>query len=319
MGELRLILLGICLVLLAAIWWWTARGSRQARGAAELRTPVGQGEADSTLRAPPEPDSTPPSEGRDWGVSPLEPLSIKTADYDDVPILDLPMMVEPPARNNEPRARNSETPVRNSETPVRNSEPPVRNSEPPVRNSETRVHNSEPAAATHAQSAVLPVLSVADARTDDSDRFAPVAPRKANASEKQKIISVRVCALVDARWSGAQLVSALQTQGLAYGKYQVFHRKHTDGRTLFCVASLVEPGTFDSALMAEQEFRGITLFAVLPGPADAVQTFDALLATARGLAEGLTGMVQDSKGQPLSPQRAAAMRDEVAHFQALLA
>lgn len=305
MGELRLILLGICLVLLAAIWWWTARGSRQARGAAELRTPVGQGEADSTLRAPPEPESTPPSEGRDWGVSPLEPLSIKTADYDDVPILDLPMMVEPPARNNEPRARNSETPVRNSE--------------PPVRNSETRVHNSEPAAATHAQSAVPPVLSVADARTDDSDRFAPVAPRKANASEKQKIISVRVCALVDARWSGAQLVSALQTQGLAYGKYQVFHRKHTDGRTLFCVASLVEPGTFDSALMAEQEFRGITLFAVLPGPADAVQTFDALLATARGLAEGLTGMVQDSKGQPLSPQRAAAMRDEVAHFQALLA
>jgi FtsZ-interacting cell division protein ZipA len=71
--------------------------------------------------------------------------------------------------------------------------------------------------------------------------------------------------------------------------------------------------------MATQEFRGITLFAVLPGPADAVQTFDALLATARGLAEGLTGMVQDAKGQPLSPQRAAGMREEVAQFQAQLA
>jgi hypothetical protein len=33
-------------------------------------------------------------EPRDWGVSPLEPLSIKTADFDRVPILDMPMMAD---------------------------------------------------------------------------------------------------------------------------------------------------------------------------------------------------------------------------------
>ena len=114
------------------------------------------------------------------------------------------------------------------------------------------------------------------------------------------------------------MTAALELHGLAFGRYQVFHRKHADGRSLFCVASLVEPGTFDIAAMPDQEFRGITLFAVLPGPIPPLETVDELLDTARGLAEELSGMVQDAKGIPLSPQRAAAMREDVARFQALL-
>jgi cell division protein ZipA len=106
--------------------------------------------------------------------------------------------------------------------------------------------------------------------------------------------------------------------GLAYGRYQVFHRKHVDGRSLFCVASMVEPGTFDVARMASEEFRGVTLFAVLPGPVEPLLTVDELLGAARGLAHELAGMVQDSKGMPLSPQRAGALRDDVARFQASL-
>jgi cell division protein ZipA len=98
----------------------------------------------------------------------------------------------------------------------------------------------------------------------------------------------------------------------------VFHRKHVDGRSLFCVASLIEPGTFDVAAMAGQEFRGVTLFAVLPGPIAPLETVDELLRTARGLAEELSGMIQDAKGMPLSPQRAAALREDVARFQAAL-
>jgi cell division protein ZipA len=106
--------------------------------------------------------------------------------------------------------------------------------------------------------------------------------------------------------------------GLAFGRYQVFHRKHVDGRSLFCVASLIEPGTFDMAVMGSQEFRGVTLFAVLPGPTPPIDTVDELLRTARGLAEELSGMIQDAKGMPMSPQRAASLREDVAQFQASL-
>jgi cell division protein ZipA len=151
-----------------------------------------------------------------------------------------------------------------------------------------------------------------------ADRSTVPTAQSPNASEQQKIVTVRVCAPGEARWSGATLLSALELHGLAYGRYQVFHRRHVDGRSLFCVASLIEPGTFDVARMSSEEFRGVTLFAVLPGPMEPLLTVDELLGAARGLAQELSGMVQDNKGMPLSPQRAAALRDDVARFQASL-
>jgi len=67
--------------------------------------------------------------------------------------------------------------------------------------------------------------------------------------------------------------------------------------------------------MPDEEYRGLTLFAVLPGPADALETIDTLIGTAVELADTLHGAVQDSKGAPLTAQRAEALREEVAHFQ----
>jgi cell division protein ZipA len=107
--------------------------------------------------------------------------------------------------------------------------------------------------------------------------------------------------------------------GLAYGRYQVFHRRHSDGRSIFCVASLIEPGTFDLSSMPNELYRGVSLFAVLPGPIDPVQSVEAMLETARDLARELSGTMQDAKGMPFSPQRAEALLKDVSRFQALLA
>jgi FtsZ-interacting cell division protein ZipA len=138
-----------------------------------------------------------------------------------------------------------------------------------------------------------------------------------SAGETRRIVTVRVSALGDGRWLGSELMRALEKQGLVYGRYQVFHRRLSDGRSQFCAASLVEPGTFDIERMPQEEFRGVTLFAVLPGPAEPLQTHDALIHTAARLAETLHGVVQDSHGVPLSPQRADALRADVARFQSL--
>jgi FtsZ-interacting cell division protein ZipA len=71
--------------------------------------------------------------------------------------------------------------------------------------------------------------------------------------------------------------------------------------------------------MPEQEFRGLTLFAVLPGPIDAVETIDTLILTADAIARTLAGTVQDSQGAPLNAERIILMRDDAARFQASLA
>ena len=277
-AELRWILLTLSLVLLAGIWWWGRRRSSQAPGDAQLREITPNLEAHR--HEPPVHES---AHSGDWGVPPLEPLSIRTQDFEGVPVLDIPMMVQV-----DPTIQ------------LAPAHPPVA---PPL----------EPAPITVVTPGRVPTLQPAAI-----DRSSAPAAHGANAAEQQKIVTVRVLAAGDARWPGARLLSALELHGLAYGRHQVFHRRHVDGRSLFCVASLIEPGTFDVARMSSEEFRGVTLFAVLPGPLEPLLTVDELLGAARGLAQELSGMVQDSKGMPLSPQRAAALRDDIARFQASL-
>jgi len=344
LGELRLILIGICLVLLAAIWLWSARGSRQARGAVELRdAPVPDHAATVVKPTNTRTDADWRNEPqvREWGVPPLEPLTIKAADFDRVPVLDMPMMADVAAADSAPGEIDdleidfSDDPVPEAHRTMPEPEITATRTPPPTppvlrASSVPRAPSVPPISAAPTAPALrparpAPVLSSAATGTiptlqvDPSDRFAPAPPPSPNRSELQKIVSLRVCALGEDRWSGAQLMTALEAEGLAYGKYQVYHRKHADGRSLFCVASLIEPGTFDGEQMSEQEFRGVALFAVLPGPAEPMQTIDALIATAHGLAANLTGMVQDGRGVPLSPSRAAALREDVARFQAQLA
>jgi cell division protein ZipA len=277
-AELRWILLALSLVLLAGIWWWGRRRSSQAPGDAQLREITPTVEAQRPEAAARETEPQP-----EWGVPPFEPLSIRTQDYERVPVLDGPMMV--------------------SADPA------------PVLASGA----AAPSMSTAPAAAAAPVPGrVPTLLPESTDRSSAAPAQTPNASEQQKIVTVRVCAPGEVRWSGATLLSALELHGLAYGRYQVFHRRHVDGRSLFCVASLIEPGTFDVARMSTEEFRGVTLFAVLPGPVEPLLTVDELLGAARGLAQELSGMVQDNKGMPLSPQRAAALRDDVARFQASL-
>ena len=301
-AELRWILLALSLVLLAGIWWWGRRRSSQAPGDAQLRelTPTMEPQRH-------EPPTHRPSEEGGWGVPPLEPLSIRTQDFERVPVLDTPMMV-----HFEPTIQLP-------------PEPAIASPAEAATATATATSMAAPAAAAPVFAAPVAAAPATAAVTagrvptlQPAERSGPLPAQAPNAAEQQKIVTVRVCATGEARWSGATLLSALELHGLAYGRYQVFHRRHVDGRSLFCVASLIEPGTFDVARMSSEEFRGITLFAVLPGPVEPLLTIDELLGAARGLAQELSGMVQDSKGMPLSPQRAAAIRDDVARFQASL-
>jgi cell division protein ZipA len=304
LDELRWILLGLGILAIGAIWLWTARGSRQAPGNAELRAPtVTSGHAPGHAPSVPPPEAPPePREAaadkREWGVPPLEPLSIRTADFAEVPALDQPILTHA--------------------DPVDFGLDSSRATGQPRFAPAVELATSEPAPSPPPVPSVSPA-SNARGSPEHGDRHAAVAPPAPNNSEKQKIVTVRVCAVGEARWAGTDLMSALEALGLAYGRYQVYHRNHSDGRSIFCVASLVEPGTFDLSTMAGGQFRGVSLFAVLPGPLEPMQAVDALLATARELARALCGTMQDAKGIPFSPQRAEALLQDVARFQALLA
>jgi len=286
--ELRWILLGLSAFLLAGIWWWGVRRSRQSPDA----QPAYESAASSA--EPPPQYRAEQAESRDWGVPPLEPLSIRTADFDRDHLIDLPMTAT---------------------------------AEPLDVTLDMHYVEHEISAAPAIALPQTGGASMTEPLSLESSVSGPSIPEPVrsnptnstpNAGETQKIVTVRVCATGDVPWPGTDLLAALERHGLGYGRYKVFHRKHADGRTLFCAASLVEPGTFDLTRMPEEEFRGLTLFAVLPGPGDALDTVDTLIGTAMDLADTLQGGVQDSSGAPLSAQRAAALREDVARFQTSL-
>jgi cell division protein ZipA len=320
-AELRFILAALSALLLAGIWWWGARRSRQAAGNAELRESTMSSSTTPVRSAAPvddQPDSTEPPRGhdgsREWGVSPLEPLSIRTAQFESVQLADLPMMAQA-----DPLDETLDFGIADHDHAAHQfASPPPEPPEP----AEERVSlgargSAEPAGLGGTQPTPARGAEPVQASRAESVPAAP-KPQLANASETQRIVSIRVCATGETRWSGLDLMIALENHGLAHGRYNVFHRKHSDGRTLFCAASLVEPGVFNLAKMPQEEFRGLTLFAVLPGPLEPLQTLDAVIETAGELAATLHGTIQDSHGAPLSMQKAEALREDVARFQALL-
>jgi cell division protein ZipA len=334
--EFRWILLGLGLLLLGGIWWWGSRRPTQARGHSELRevepssnfstTVIAEDSLTMTLDAP-IPAAAAFSANpivREPSISPYEPLRISThepaathgaamhgAAMHGVVTpgvatpgeFDLPVMAEPAVDSQVLQIDDVQMLVASTtvdpaaSTTLLSSD--ARLAEPRPR---------EPGAAP---------------RTDTSGRFSRVRapelkPEKAKPVELQKIVAVRICAVAGTLWDGTDLATALTGSDLVHGRYGVFHRLHTDGRSIFCIASLVEPGSFDPARMPEQRFPGISIFAVLPGPVEPVQTFEEMMATARQLAQDLSGMMQDEKGGPLSPQRVGSLREEVVRFQQLL-
>jgi len=133
-------------------------------------------------------------------------------------------------------------------------------------------------------------------------------------ARRQRIVALRLIAHSE-RWAGRQLVEALEAEGLTYGKYSIFHRERDDGKTIFYVASMVEPGSFDLASVDALDFPGVSIFSVIPGPVDAPTTFDMMLSTARRLSERLKGHLQDEQGSTLTAQRILNLREELVHLE----
>lgn len=133
---------------------------------------------------------------------------------------------------------------------------------------------------------------------------------------RKKIVALRLIA-AGGRWPARAVVEALQAEGMAFGKYSIFHRERDDGQSIFFVANMVEPGSFDLDRLDNDSFPGISIFAVVPGAVDAPTTFDMMMATSRRLAERLSGQLQDEQGNTLTAQRVLNLREELAHFEQL--
>jgi FtsZ-interacting cell division protein ZipA len=145
-------------------------------------------------------------------------------------------------------------------------------------------------------------------------QVAPATDNKPNAA-RRKIIALRLP--MPERVPGSQLLPLLQQEQLQHGKFNIFHRMHGSG-TVFSVASMVEPGSFDLQHMTEQQFPGVTLFMLLPGPLDGLIAYDQMLSCAQRLAHATGSVLHDERGSKLTAHSMERLREEVLDFQHLI-
>lgn len=113
--------------------------------------------------------------------------------------------------------------------------------------------------------------------------FDPQPPEPAEPARADRIVSMRLFSAPDAPFGGRALIEALQAEGLEHGKFSIFHKYDAEGATLFSVASLLEPGSFDLDRIGDTDFKGVVFFAVED------QAGEAGLAEMRRTAQALAG------------------------------
>ncbi len=166
-----------------------------------------------------------------------------------------------------------------------------------------------------AEPAASSVDDVADSTPDSSpeNESAPVVP--------EKVIALHLMPKAGEMFSAIDFVGAVQAEGLKFGRFDIFHRfadpdtANDNTPALFSLANMIKPGTFSLLDLEKQQFKGASMFLVLPGPDDAVAAFADMLATGRRLAVTLDGQLLDSHGTQLSRQSASHLREDIINYQ----
>jgi cell division protein ZipA len=139
----------------------------------------------------------------------------------------------------------------------------------------------------------------------------PAAPARPSAPGPELIIVLYVVAKSTPRLAGTDILEALADARLEYGRMRVFHRTGPDGREVFSVADMVEPGSLEPDRLKERATRGLCLFMRLPGPADGVAAFQDMLQTAHRLAQRLGGELRDDRRSVLTRQAVERLRERI--------
>lgn len=311
MSQLRWILLGAGIALILGLWWWETRKAK-AKTAAQTGDPWPRERAEPTVDAAHDTKAVvPPAEATTYTPT-IERVRVARRP----PMIEIPddLEVDVSAYVGKDRRRGSEPKLAAAPESVPQedvADAANEETEPPMEEEQDDYHR-----APWVRTQPLERSEVAPKQEEEPPESAPADPieRQTAEASKQRIVALRLVA-PEGGWNGQLLREAMEAERLRFGRYSIFHREREDGKTLFYVASMMEPGSFDLSTMDDQEFPGISLFGIVPGPIDAPSTFDLVLAVGRRLADRIKGQLQDEQGSTLTAQRILNLREELVHFE----
>lgn len=302
MSQLRvaLIILGAVFVAVLALWE-RRRSARRARVApiAETAPPIASASSTRLRRVEPSiedftaTDDVPMSaELQVPTIHPVEPLVMDVAPESAV---DIPAAVS--------RAAAAE------------SAPALLNASASAHsNTASRAPSHE---ASHAPAPTPSAASPTAFTSSGAPAAAPPAAIRWPPEKTERVLSLRVVSAGGEPLPGRPLRQALESSGMVHGPQRIFHLVDVDGAVRASAANLVRPGSLEPAKMDAQEFRGLSLFCILPGPLPPSKMLDGLVQLARDVAERAGAIVQDEQGATLNAERLTQLRRSVlAHAEA---
>jgi len=100
--------------------------------------------------------------------------------------------------------------------------------------------------------------------------------------------------------------------GLSFGEMNIFHFKR-DGRSVFSLANMLEPGSFDPNTIHDLKTTGLTVFMQIKGR-DPLDDLTEMLQRSYQLAGLLNARLCNHRRQPLTEQHAENYRTQVRAF-----
>ncbi|MDH3925940.1 MAG: cell division protein ZipA, partial [Xanthomonadales bacterium] len=141
-------------------------------------------------------------------------------------------------------------------------------------------------------------------------------PRKPAGPAPDKIITLFLLAADNHVITGAELLQATVQTGMEYGDMKIFHRiPEGSEKPVFSMANAAKPGYFERDEWNTFETNGVVLFLTLPAPLNALDAWDAMLATGRRMAEVLHADLLDEERKPFTRQREAQLREEMRIYE----
>jgi FtsZ-interacting cell division protein ZipA len=297
MSQLRWALIGLGVVFLVALALWEWRRSRRMPPRAAHSEPHAP---DITLITE-RPRRREPQLGEVPGVHAADDaqrLEVPTI----LPVDSLPLAVETAV--DVPAAARTADGGQALRTPAPANPPPPARPTQPAHASEAAPeprHQAEPEPEPDPAPAPAPVAApAAAAAAQPSIQWPP--PRS------ERVLTLRIMRRDGTLLPGRGLRIALEAAGLASGPQQIFHRADPHGAVIVSAANMMQPGVLDPLHMDATEYRGLSLFSVLPGPLPPVRMLEELVATARSVAHRLGAIVQDEQGGDLDGMRLIELR-----------
>lgn len=142
-------------------------------------------------------------------------------------------------------------------------------------------------------------------------------PRKLH-KQLEEVLILHIEATDGEYFQGRALLKLMLDQGFRYGAMNIFHRhvnEEGEGAVLFSIANMVMPGTFTLATFEELLTPGVSIFMSLPMvDYNGMDAFERMLTTAKTIASGLSGNVNDDQHSAMTRQTIEHYRERIRNF-----